>query len=264
MLSFLCTDDTGLGRVNYTTMSEQSLMELLVADLTGAEKFHGPDGNFLPLEEWSGITFSKDGNVRDISWSNNVFLGNNRVLPGGTIHLRWLPRTLRKFTISSMGLHGTVDGQALPDTLAIFSLHDNKIGGTVETRNLPAKLMSIFFSKNAFSGTLDLENLPPNLRALHANSNRFEGSVCLEKLPETLQKLHLDDNCFSGTVYMGNLPSELHHLSLGGNNIQQEVLIFEQTEEIEVVLLDEDSFMRIVDKAGRPAVLPQMQEFAAM
>ena len=262
MIKFLLHVDTQcLGRVDKTTLSEQSIMELLVADLCASGKhtraFRDEEGNFLPVEEWRGVEVNAYGDVQKIKWKSTYWIRASSMVPqGGTIYFEWIPTQTAEFSATYMAMSGTLDAGVLPHGLVVFDISNNLITGPLETEKLPSTIQTVSVANNQLSGSLDLSSLPPKLESLQAGSNMFTGSVRLENLPQTLHVLELSGNKLSGTIHMGNLPHTLQNISLQLNCIQQETLIFERTPNMQIVQIDTSKIGKIIDLHGNAVELP--------
>ena len=67
-LFFLCADDNGLGKVNPSNMSEQQLLEIIVADMKTRGSFQDDAGDFLDYTQWNYVSCFDSGAVRSIKW----------------------------------------------------------------------------------------------------------------------------------------------------------------------------------------------------
>ena len=173
-----------LGRLDYASLSQQTLMELLIEHIEEKAKIRQEDGS--DIDNWDGIDCNEDGNVTLIDWFR-------------------------------LDLHGKIDLQWVPSTVIDFSVSSNWLKGSADISHLPTELESLFLDENSFSGTLDLTALPDCLERLNAFENKFSGSICLTCLPSNLGFLKLSKNSFSGTLDLTSLPDTLAHLDLSKN-----------------------------------------------
>ena len=244
-------DPSALGRLDVTTMSQQALMECLVA--SGADKssatFYDDNGNFYPIEMWKGVRLDAHGDVVTICWSDI----------SGTLPLRWLPDTTQTLQIYSNKAHASVDFQALPRCLRFFILHGVRVSGEVRLDGLPPHiehivaidsgctgeialadipetLSLIYITEHAMSridlrctaqgltiirlhygglhGTLDFRHSPPMLEMLNLGWNALSGALRFEGLSDTLERLYLNNNAFHGTLRLDYLLPALVVLDL--------------------------------------------------
>ena len=91
-LVFLNTVDPLLGRLDYASLSEQAVMEMVIEGITNKEKIRGD------IEEWKGVAI-EEGEVVAIGWRQFKL--------EGSLHLEWLPSSVREF--DATGNHLTAD-----------------------------------------------------------------------------------------------------------------------------------------------------------
>ena len=220
-----------LSRVDVSLMSDQVLLELLIAKFDNAENIKDEEGSFTDIKEWYGVGLSDDNRVLCIDWGFDEDLyqeGECDIYPGGYIDLKYLPPILEDFSISCLDLKGTVDTHALPRSLRIFDIEVNSFMGTFDMPGIPPAMERIHLTENEFEGSLDLSNMPRELSSLYANANNFSGSVDLSKIHEPLKILWLQQNEFSGEIDLRKIPSTLEQLLLQNTNISQEVLVIDR------------------------------------
>jgi len=235
ILDSILTADTSsiLGRLDYHSLSQQTLMELLIDSIQNADVLRGPRDAPKDISQWSGVKLNAAGEVTDIEW---------RISLKGSIALEWLPSTVSSFCIHLNKLEGTVDLSRLPEVMIDLNLTANSFSGTVPFTQLPQSLENFYAALNAFCGSLDLTALPKSLQGLSVGNNRFEGTICLTelpprmealwvkknrlhgtldltKLPATLNVLHLHDNAFHGETDFTNLPQRLEELDLSHTDL---------------------------------------------
>ncbi|KNH05957.1 hypothetical protein XU18_3119 [Perkinsela sp. CCAP 1560/4] len=99
-LFFLDAVDPSLGRLDYASLSQQALMEMVIDGITNKEKIcRDPDAP-KEIEEWKGVVI-EDGKVAEIDWDEFDLKGS--------LHLEWLPSSLRWNPSTVLGLrHSTV------------------------------------------------------------------------------------------------------------------------------------------------------------
>jgi len=214
-----------LGKVEYGTMSDQILMELMIVKVNNNNQFMDDDGEFLDVCQWRGVKCDDKNNVIEINWGYN----SNINLNGGAINLSWMPPFVREFNCFYQNLNGTIDTVKLPQCLETLSL-----------------------SGNMFSGTIDLTQLPKSLERISAYRNHLQGSVDLTQLPTSIKGLYLPNNKLSGSINISHLPHSLKWLYLDNNNIQQEELRVdgELPDRLVIINLCNNHIDRIVDSNG--------------
>ena len=196
-----------VGRVDRASLSQQTLMELLIQGIENKKKI--TKENCSDIEYWDRLTFDEDGDVTRIDW---VVFGLR-----GKIDLQWLPSTVKYFQITFNALKGSVDLSHLPTKLESVFLDNNSFQGTLDLKALPGPLVTLSASRNQFSGSPCLVCLPPKLRVLMLAHNSFSGSLDLTSLAAALTYLNLASNQFEGHVHFGALPDSLSMLNLSEN-----------------------------------------------
>ena len=234
-------DSSLLGRLDYTNLSQQALMECLVCHFTyeSINLFHDEKKNFCSLCEWEGVHLDSDGIVTEIRW----------VEMSGSIDFHWLPPSLQVFcTECSPCLSGILDFQVLSPSLLSFTLVKTKVtgriksplpkvmhelivqhgclAGSLETSFLPATLLIINLGENMFSGSLELADLPDKIEEVYLYSNRFSGSINMDYLPQLLRDLDLQGNFLCGTFSLLFVPETLVHINLSNNLFEMDTVIF--------------------------------------
>ena len=243
-LTLLSTaDESALFRANPSFLSQQSRMELLVADFT-PEEFYDSTGDFLDISKWPGVNLEEQ-EVKVIDWMGAAF-GS-----AAEIYLQWLPESLMLCRLDGMGVTGTVSTSGLPRDLRFFNIGKNRLSGPFETAPLPLEITILIMDANEFSGTLNIATLPPKLAEFNARENRFSGTLDFGSLPVTLKELWLNSNAFSGSIDLRHLPPSLGLLFLCENAFSQDELVVGSNT---VMLRHEggNSFGQVVDMEGKP------------
>ena len=65
MLEYILSTDSTLGRIDFTSLSQQTLMELMMNDCKEKHLFQDDEGYFLDVEHWNGVTHNDS---RDVHW----------------------------------------------------------------------------------------------------------------------------------------------------------------------------------------------------
>ena len=247
----ISADTTCLGRVSHAALSQQTLMELLVADIQSKPRrqkksfsaFSDDDGERLDITQWDGLGFDSNGNVETITWHSThcLFRQSQRGPVNGTLNMQWVPSTVKEITwnwvnkvpcdfadfhfhdgleivrMSNSLLTGELSGKTFPASLRTLSLADNLLSGSFDFRSLPYGLNALRVPRNALEGTLSMCHLPRGLETLDLVKNKFFGSVSLGDLPPRTQTCDLSSNNFSGSVHLENIPASMQTLSLDHN-----------------------------------------------
>ena len=208
MLStFYVAADVALGRVDYETLSDQTLMELFIDNMTDAEKeiYKDENGAYLDITEWESVTIDQS--------SNAVVALNFDFDEEGSLAFAFMPRTVYKFSHIGGMITGTIDTSVLPNGLEEFTLtHAVEMSGTINFCTLPSSLIDFEISSNDFRGSADLSALPKGLVTLDISYNNFIGSVILDKLPPSLEELSISANNFDGSLCFDALPEPLWYI----------------------------------------------------
>mmetsp|Transcript_20841 Transcript_20841/g.32518 ORF Transcript_20841/g.32518 Transcript_20841/m.32518 type:complete len:238 (-) Transcript_20841:32-745(-) len=188
LLSF--SVDPSLGRIDKSTLSQETLMELLISQIVNKEVICGPEEDLQ--RQWKEVTLNENGEVLRIQWIYYKL--------EGTFHLEWLP----------------------PTATSVMVTYNSKLEGTIHLTSLPEPLIKLNLARNSFSGEIDLTRLPAKLERLYVNANQFCGTVCLTKLPSSLVSLYLSENQFFGPVDLTSLPEGLEDFRLHNNDFSGE------------------------------------------
>ena len=215
----ISTDCSAIGRVNATSLNQQTRMELLVEHVE-AENIFIDEGEARDVHDWPGVSCGDDGSVCSIDWSCMDLLTLR-----GTIRVEWLPQTIRLFDVSLNRLAGEIPTATLPNELRIFNAQYNDFSGTLCLSTLPPQLQVFRADHNRLTGSVCLESLLQTLEQLFLDDNRFEGEVCLTRLPARLFKLWLKENRLCGELNFSALPEKLTELFLSKNNFSGSVSV---------------------------------------
>ena len=211
MLHLTVCIDPALGRLDYSTMSTQALMEMFIEGLTAESKkqFQDDQGNYLDIEDWPGVASTNDS--LEIEW-NNIHLE-------GSLTYQFMPPRTTVFirNVDLRTIRAPLETTDLPRGLQIFIAYLQGHVGTVDMTNLPPALVSFDVRNNLFEGTIDLTSLPSKIEEIRMSSNKLTGSIDFRELPKSLQKLYLDNNNLSGTIPFESLPETLEILYIGNN-----------------------------------------------
>ena len=251
-LPTLCTADASLGRFDFSSLSHQQLMEMLIENINGAAKLEykaDDTGDYLDVCTWLDIECDDDKNVTSIEF-DSCFRGD--------LNIEYIPQTVRRFKLLSEGATGTLDTSALSVNLEDFFIPYNDFSGEVNFRTLPPCLERFNISYNQLTGSVDLTALPNILKLLDLAGNEFSGevsltelpaclceldlsecsffgSIRLDKLPRDMTSLCLNSNQFSGEIHLENLPKNLQYLSLHTNNFEGRFVLRDVPETLNAV-----------------------------
>ena len=210
--------DTQLERLDYSLMSDQSLMEMLICDFgeEAKQQFQDSDGLFLDVCEWSFVSCDSDENVIKVKKTSGM---------SGSASLSHMPAKVRTFQMKDGGLFGTLETATLPRCLREFDIHKNKFYGSVDLTALPAAIIKCIISDNSFSGSINLTKLPATLNELYVSYNRFSGTLSLSNLPRNLLWLSLSSNTFSGEFRFENPPERFRKLHASANSFEETAVV---------------------------------------
>ena len=220
IFTVLHAGDESLGRVDFASLSQQNLMEMLVGDINARKMFHDSDGFFLDETEWMGVRCDLYGTVESIKWSN---MHDSFFTDGGTIHLEWLPSTVQSFDIYRNHLFGRVDLTRLPAPMKLLILSVNRLEGAADFTALPREMQYLYLSNNSLCGSVNIENLPSSLLEIDASSNTLSGSLDLTSVFYGIKTLNLAGNKLSGDVRISFLPGSIQSVDLSRNDSLQVV-----------------------------------------
>ena len=196
-LVFLDAVDPSLGRVDLESLPQQALMEMVIEGIENKEKICGDADEPNEIKEWEGVTI-EDGEVVEIDWEQ-LYLE-------GSLHLEWLPISVRKFSVGrNRKITGTLDCASLPTSMKMLDIQCNYITGPICLDRLPESMEYLSVFHNQLSGSLKLESLPDTLKDLSADGNEFTGSVDLTQLPAAMLYLDLRSNRLSANPTKGHL-----------------------------------------------------------
>ena len=224
MLQMLSLADTGLFRANPATLSDQTRMELLIAESPDAlhQKFSDKEGDYLDVCDWESVACDDDGNVTKIDLCMFEL--------GGSVSLEYLPPMLEyldmsrfEWRYSKFYLSGTLDAALLPRYMTVCNLKNNLFSGCVDFTQFPPTMREILLASNEFSGGVVLNKLPATLRTLFLDKNKFSGNLDLTALPADIIFCSMNINRFTGTIDLTALPQKLAHLGLKANHLEGSV-----------------------------------------
>ena len=234
------TADANLGRVNLSSLSDQTLMEMLIEGCPENLKKHyrDSDGCFNDVCRWPAVICDADERVVEY----HMGLGKRC----GSIELAYLPPKMQSFVMPGRSACGTLETTMLPESLRTLRMPQNEFEGTVDFAHLPRSLVQLAIFLNKFTGSADLQDLPPALWKLWIYSNKFSGTLCLSKLPSTLDTLDVSHNSLSGNIFFENVPQFLRVFCANGNNFNASAIVAKD----ERVPLSESGLRSVVDVEG--------------
>ena len=258
----LCSDPN-LGRVDYNSLSDQTLMEMLIdgLDEETKEKFQDTDKMYLDVCEWDFVKCDADNRVVEIcarsKLSGSIQLQYtppkvthfrlvwSQSNVHGTIDLTHLPEAIQKISITGTQLSGSIDLEQLPHGMLVLSLISNCFTREINLSSLPGRMKKLTLSDNKLTGSINLTQLPQDLENLYLHSNQFQGSINLTQLPGSLQDLFLNNNQLSGSLYLGALPQAMVRIKLQNNSFSGSFIAMNLPLEINLIIASKNSFQPI-------------------
>ena len=263
LYSLWYSDNLHSGRVDYHSLSEQTLMELLFENVMNTSILRDSNGYFLNIDDWPRIQMNESRTKVILIHMENVFEGGDlfdfsddedamaQNIGPGSIDLKWVPREVVEFIIDDLSLSGTIETADLPRKLCSLNIARNDFTGTFDITHLRDTMRSIFCSFNKLVGTLDIPSLPANMKTFFGERNLFSGYLDLRKLPSQMKCLSLNNNKFSGSIDLCAVPDSLYLLELRGCEIQQEMLVVRvPSKGLNGIYLDVPRFEQILDTHG--------------
>ena len=196
--------DPTLGRIDVSTLSDQAMMETLIAGLSLEikERYQDENGLYLEVCEWEEIYCNGEKRV------THVFIDDqdNTV---GVVNLEYIPRSVTNFDFVQNTSTGLLITESLRETLKVLNIEETHLAGNVDFLRFPPNLVDIVLTGNKFEGSCILTKLPSSLKMLDVCCNNFRGEVTLDELPQTLCNIDLSHNNFSGRISFDKLPERL-------------------------------------------------------
>ena len=229
--------DPSLGRLDYDSLSDQALMEMLIDQMDTKEKnyFQDDNGNYKDVGEWPGVQCSEsdDERVVTIELSGLTFspkqfpfkfippmvsyFGASQSNVQGTLEASHLPSKLTALYISHNKLHGPLNFAEFPRQMEKMHINANKFCGSLQLADLPRSLKDFIADKNQFCGEINLNDLPPAMEEFDVSNNILTGSVHIERLPEGVKDIILSYNSFLGTFRLMAITENLSYIDVRGN-----------------------------------------------
>ena len=255
--------DSILGRPSIALMSDQTLMELLISNLKDADAFRDMHGDYLAIQEWTGVSFDNKGYVSAISWYRGtlfraIFTDDEDEIyckKGGSVDFRYIPHSVRYLDMGGLDLEGTIDTEILPRGLLSLEIMENILEGNFTLSSLPPAIQSISIQTNEFVGSLPLHELPSSVLEFNAHQNFFSGSIEIHRLPLSIRQLRLEKNDLHGDLDMRFIPDSLRLLDIRGCKFRQDILQVKGSVFCRMQFFyDQDVFAKIIDENGHKAL----------
>ena len=258
----LLSIDPALGRLDYTVLSDQTLMEMLIDVVDPNELQY--NSIFTDVCDWDFIE-CKDKRVVEIEFFRLPF--SDRQFPFefipplvttfwtssnsscGTLNPSLLPKDLVKFEFLANDLHGTLNCKAFPLKIKHIDISGNAFTGSVLLSDLPNSVTVFHASRNAFSGGLMLRDLPIGMESLDLSENRMTGPIIIDSLLPSMETIYLDDNGFTGEFRLSVIPPNLRCISIAQNNLSG-TAVFPSSTGVMTFHIILDGFTSVFDTDG--------------
>ena len=269
MFQLSITVDPSLGRLDYESLSDQALMEMLVDGLVEFHKrvFQDANEHFHDVCEWAGIECN-DGRVEKVNLQErkvNKFTAKKfpfEFIPPlvvsfkayktnmhGTLDPADLPVNLKILRVYENSLHGSLSFKAFPRKMEDITIFKNNFHGSIQLSDFPSSLMQLDAENNSFCGEVCLNDLPPRMQWLQISANKLTGSINIERLPASIQVINLSKNEFSGEFRMLSIPRSLYRLNIQNNAFKETIVLAKASGNMHFAL-HADPVKSVLDQAG--------------
>ena len=241
----ILTADPSLGRVDYDSLSDQTLMEMLIDafDEETRQRYKDDDGMYRDVCQWEYVKC--DGSDRVIEVSPNMGVK-------GSLQIALIPPKVQEFRMRWNQLSGSIDLAHLPQSMVMICLPCNHLAGSIDLSQFPESMRAVYLNTNRFTGSVDLTHLPGGLQELHIGNNQLSDSVCLTALPVDMVAITMQNNRFSGSFVATGLPPRLETLIARGNNFRCTGVVDAQTNA--TIDLRGSGVTAVVDEHGSEAL----------
>ena len=195
--------DPSLGRVDFSSMSDQTLMEIIMEGFNDRTKkeYLDIDGMYLDVCAWRCIECNDEQRVIKINIHTPVV--------SGSLEICYVPLKVRVLSIRPLwvngNLKGSVDLDHLSEAMEELSLGRNQLTGKVNLTHLPGGMQRLLLNHNQLTGEIDLTQLPGGMEYLYLHNNQFTGGVDLTQLPDGMGYLFFQNNQLSGSFVIERL-----------------------------------------------------------
>jgi len=159
---FVLSADPALGKVDKSTLSQQTLMELLVAKMESETPIWGSDWNPTIVPAWAKV----EHEIIKIDWFHCEL--------SGSLPIEWLPLSVVYFSVLWNILTGTIDLTCLPDGLVTLTLSSNSFFGYIDLISLPSGLKDLSLNNNNFSCEANFDHLPSSIEHLSVAIKNYD------------------------------------------------------------------------------------------
>ena len=206
--------DPSLGRLDYESLSDQALMEMLIDQMCFKEKnyFQDENGNYKDVSEWPGVQCSDSDDDRVVEIELYGLTFSAKQFP-----FNFIPPMVSYFGASQSNLQGTLEASHLPSKLTALYISHNKLHGPLNFAKFPRQMGTLYMGANKFCGSLRLSDLPRSLTHFSAANNQFCGEISLNDLPQAMEFFDVSNNMLTGPVHIERLPQGIKSIDLSNN-----------------------------------------------
>ena len=253
LFSFIIAPDPALGRLDYDSLSDQALMEMLIDGMQEKDKkeFQDASGNFLDVCEWSIVTCTNK-RVTSVNLSADLLPDIMETLLNYAHAHHKSERQHQKSRKKQFPF------KFLPSQVDVFKGARSDLQGTLDTTDLPKVLRELRIAMNALYGTLSWSGLPRNLEVMNIEHNKFSGSLALNDLPQNLRKFKASANKFSGEIKISAIPPKLEHIDISLNKFEGSLDFSAVSPHLKRFDAGRNRFRGSIDLSKRPHSLEQI------
>ena len=246
-----------LGRFSALSLSQQSLMEMLVQDFSDVKIAKDADGAFFDIKEWSVLRIDENGDIvaiyidaEDADFFDVPSIKERSFDAGGSIDFQYVPQTVQFLDLGCMMLEGQLETSILPSVLDNLSVGGNRLKGTFDIKGLPKGMEYINIPANKLHGSLAMDCLPSPMEIFNAWDNEFSGTVNLTELSPMLKKLSLSFNRLEGPLVLLNVPPALKDVELHNNSFDTEKVVLDAKHTMKRFKVDRCFMGKVFDGNG--------------
>eukprot|EP00009_Paramoeba_aestuarina_P016870 CAMPEP_0201523850 /NCGR_PEP_ID=MMETSP0161_2-20130828/20964_1 /ASSEMBLY_ACC=CAM_ASM_000251 /TAXON_ID=180227 /ORGANISM="Neoparamoeba aestuarina, Strain SoJaBio B1-5/56/2" /LENGTH=253 /DNA_ID=CAMNT_0047923079 /DNA_START=35 /DNA_END=793 /DNA_ORIENTATION=- len=240
-------DSAGLGKVDKSSLSDQTLIELLFGSCQCQERFRNDDGDFTDVSEMEGIILNDEGRVIEIEMLDSS-TGVEKTTLAGELHLEWLPSSLHQIDLAGNNCSGVFDCRFIPLSTRIALFENNLLTGSVDLEVL-LNLEVLVAGWNRLSGTIDFTKFPQKLIVLHVSHNSIGGQVDLRGIgkPIAFETFAVTCSFLNGD----DVSRDTVHMALGDNQFEGDIRVQDcETSVKDFRVFENLQSERIVDETG--------------
>ena len=238
--------DPSLGRVDYSLLSDQTLMEMLFEGFDHETKkvYQDNDGMYVDVCHWSGIKCDAHKRV--------IKIDVDRKKVNGSLELGYAPPKVKVLKISPFlksKLTGSIDLTRLPGGIRILYLENNQLTGEIDLTHLPKGMKELFLENNELTREIDLTCLPERMEYLSLEKNQLTGEIDITHLPNGMRGIYLQTNKLSGSLVIKRLSPQITTIDVRGNRFNAIAVIESQTRA--QIQLGGSGVKSVVDENGK-------------